>query len=393
MNPFERESSLFFHTYKRLPLEIDRGEGVYLYTKDGKRYLDMFAGLAVNALGYGNPRVLSAIQAQASRYLHLSNYFLQDPQLELADRLIRLSGYRKLFFSNSGTESVEGAIKLSRKWGSANGRREIISFSNAFHGRTMGALSIMDKQKYRDGYEPFLGNCSVVEFNDPSALRAKVSSGTAAVILECIQGEGGIVPITAEFAGELRSLHQKHGFLLIADEIQAGIGRTGKLFAFQHFGLSPDIVVLAKPIGGGLPLGAILGGERVAGVFDVGVHGTTFGGNPVACAAGSAVLDEITEHGLIGRAHSMGALLTAGLRNLRERFPKHIREVRGYGLMVGMEMAASCDSIVAQLRDQGILLNCTNSNVIRFLPPLIVAEEHIATTIAALESILQQLPG
>ncbi len=393
MNAFERESSLFFHTYKRLPLEVDRGEGIYLYTKDGKRYLDMFAGLAVNALGYGNPRVLNAIQAQASRYLHLSNYFLQDPQLELADRLIRLSGYKKLFFSNSGTESIEGAIKLSRKWGAANGRKEILSFSNAFHGRTMGALSIMDKAKYRDGYEPFLEHCSVVEFNNPAALRSKVSSATAAVILECIQGEGGIVPLSTEFAAELRSLHEKHGFLLVADEIQAGIGRTGKFFAFQHFGLSPDIVVLAKPIGGGLPLGAILGGERVAGVFDVGVHGTTFGGNPVACAAGTAVLDEIQEHNLVGRAHDMGALLMAGLRNLHERFPKHIREVRGYGLMVGMEMAAPCDAIVAQLRDQGILLNCTNTNVVRFLPPLIVKEEHIATTVAALESILQRLPG
>ncbi len=387
MNSVEREATYLFHTYKRLPLEIERGEGVYLYTKDGKRYLDMFAGLAVNALGYGHPAVLRAIQEQSHRYLHLSNYFFQDPQLDLAERLIRHSGYRKLFLTNSGTESIEGAIKLARRWGSARGKTGLLSFSNAFHGRTMGALSLMDKPKYREGYGPFLPHCSVAAFNDVDQLRRSVSADTAAVVLECIQGEGGIVPVTAEFASELSALQKKHGFLVVADEIQAGIGRTGRFFGFQHFGLSPDIVVVAKPIGGGLPLGGILGSETVADVFDIGVHGTTFGGNPVACAAGCAVIDEVMNNGLMENARMMGDLLMKKLRELQERYPALVKTVRGHGLMVGMELTQECDSVVAALRARGILLNCTSVNVLRFLPPLIIAEEQIQTTVDALSEI------
>jgi acetylornithine aminotransferase len=391
MNVLDREAEYFFHTYKRLPLEIDRGEGVYLYTKDGKRYLDMFAGLAVNALGYGHPGVVAAITEQSRRYTHLSNYFLQEPQLQLAEQLVRLSGYAKVFLSNSGTESIEGTIKIARKWGSSRGKTDIVSFSNGFHGRTMGALSIMDKPLYKDGYGPFLENCRVAPFNDLEGLRKAVTASTAAVVLEFIQGEGGVCPVTPEFAAEIQSLREKFGFLLVADEIQSGIGRTGRFFGFQHFDATPDIIVVAKPIGGGLPLGAIIGSSAVAGVLSPGMHGTTFGGNPVACAAGLVVLRELTAGGVMKNAEAMGALLLDQLRALQREFPAVVKEVRGYGLMVGMELARECDSVVKTLRERGVLVNGTNVSVLRFLPPLIIQKEHVDLAVHELRMALKNL--
>jgi acetylornithine aminotransferase len=386
----ERESTYLFHTYKRLPLEIDRGEGVYLYTNEGKKYLDMFGGLAVNALGYGHPKVLEAIQVQSRKYIHLSNYFLQEPQMALAELLIKHSGFKKLFFSNSGTESIEGAIKLARKWGSTRGKTDIYSFSNAFHGRTFGALSLMDKPKYRDGYEPFLPNCHVIEFNDVAALRKTVNEKTAAVLLEFIQGEGGITLASRELVDELRTLQQKYDFLIIADEIQAGIGRTGTFFGFQHFNVQPDIVTVAKPLGGGLPLGAIIGNSRVAEVFEPGVHGTTFGGNPVACAAGVVVLQELMNNGVMKNAEAMGNILMKKLQELGKEFPALVKEVRGYGLMIGVELHRDGEQITKQLRDNGVLVNCTNVNVLRFLPPLIINESHITEAITQLRTVFKE---
>jgi acetylornithine aminotransferase len=391
MNVLDREAAFFFHTYKRLPLEIDRGEGVYLYTKDGTRYLDMFSGLAVNALGYAHPGVVAAIADQAKKYTHLSNYFLQEPQLLLAEELVKRSGFSKVFLSNSGTESIEGAIKISRKWGSTRGKTDIVAFSNGFHGRTMGALSIMDKPLYRDGYGPFLDHCHVAPFNDVEALRTAVGPTTAAVIIEFIQGEGGICPVTPAFAAELQRLKEQHGFLLVADEIQAGIGRTGKFFSFQHFPVTPDLVVVAKPIGGGLPLGAILGSTAMAEVLSPGMHGTTFGGNPVACAAGLVVLKELFEGGIMKNAETMGALLHAGLRGLQAEFPALVREVRGYGLMAGMELTRDADPVVKAMRDRRVLVNGTNVNVVRILPPLIVSTEHIETLLKELRTALTAL--
>jgi predicted acetylornithine/succinylornithine family transaminase len=391
MDSLQREAAYFFHTYKRIPLEIERGKGVYLFSKDGKRYLDMFAGLAVNALGYDHPGITAAIAEQSHRYIHLSNYYLQDPQIRLAELLVKHSGYSKVFFGNSGTEAIEGAIKIARKWGSKNGRAEIISFTNAFHGRTMGALSMMDRKKYREGYEPFLDHFRIVGFNDAGALAGAVGAATLAVVLEFIQGEGGICPVTAGFADELERLRKKFGFLLIADEIQSGIGRTGKLFGFQHYRVTPDIVVVAKPLGGGLPLGAIIGGPSVAQVLEPGVHGTTFGGNPVACAAGLVVLTEVLDRGVMGNAAAMGKRLEAGLRALHSEFPQLVREVRGFGLMLGMELTREGETVVSRLRDRGILLNCTNENVLRFLPPLIVEASHIDETVGELREIFRAL--
>jgi predicted acetylornithine/succinylornithine family transaminase len=387
----DREAANFFHTYKRLPLEVERGEGVYLFTRDGKRYLDMFAGLAVNALGYAHPRILEAIRSQASRYTHLSNYFLQETPIRLAEILTKLSGYPRVFFCNSGTEAIEGAIKIARKWGSTRGKSEILSLSNSFHGRTMGALSLMDRPKYRDGFGPFLDGCRVLPFNDPEALRKSVSPKTAAVVLEFIQGEGGIRPVSAEFARTLEELHRKSGFLLIADEIQSGAGRTGKFFGFQHYPVSPEVVTLAKPIGGGLPLGAILATKDVASVLEPGMHGTTFGGNPVACAAGVAVLEEIEEKDLTGRAAALGERLKDGLKGLAKEFPVLIKEVRGFGLMAGAELDRSGEGIAEAMRERGILINCTDTTVLRFLPPLIIEPSHVDETITTLRDILSHV--
>jgi len=390
MNLHDREAATFFHTYKRLPLEIDRGEGVFLIGRDGRRYLDMFAGLAVNALGYAHPRVTQAISAQASRYTHLSNYFLQESQIALAELLTRHSGYGRVFFGNSGTEAVEGALKIARKWGAAKGKTDILSLSNSFHGRTMGALSLMDRPKYRDGFGPFLEHCCMVPFNDVATLRTAVNRKTAAVVLEFIQGEGGIRPVSAEFARTLVALRDEMHFLLVADEIQSGVGRTGRFFGFEHYGVKPDLVTLAKPIGGGLPLGAILAGEEIASILQPGMHGTTFGGNPVACAAGAAVIQEIEEKGLIARAARMGEHLMSGLKGLAREFPM-IKEVRGYGLMVGAELDRPGDAITDTMREKGILINCTDTTVLRFLPPLIIGEEHVDQTVTTLKGVLASL--
>src|SRR3989338_3883073 len=335
---FEKENELFFHTYKRLPLDIVRGEGVYLFDRSGKRYLDFFGGLAVNALGYGHPAVLRAIEEQSRKYIHLSNFFVQEPQVELVERLLSATGFRRAFLCNSGTEALEGAVKLVRKWGGGTGKTRIFGMSNAFHGRTFAALSLMDKAKYRDGYEPMLPGLGTLKFNDVNSLRAGVNAETLAVVLESIQGEGGVFPVTSEFASALNELRDTFGFLIIADEIQAGIGRTGTFFGFEQTGLRPDIVLVAKAIGGGLPLGGILGNDRVAEAFTYGVHGTTFGGNPVACAAGDAVLKEIVDGGLMKNAATIGKELHEVGSRLHQEFPLLVRETRGYGCMIGIDL-------------------------------------------------------
>jgi acetylornithine/N-succinyldiaminopimelate aminotransferase len=387
MSILENEAQLFFKTYKRLSLDVDRGDGCYLYTKDGRKYLDMFSGLAVNALGYNHPGIIAAIEKQIRKYIHLSNFFVQEPQVELADRLLRLAKFQKIFFTNSGTEAIEGTIKLVRKWGKAKNKTTIFGMSNGFSGRTMGSLSIMDKEKYREGYGPFLENCGYVEFNDVDDLRKKVDDATAAIFLEFVQGEGGVVPVSAEFVTALQSLREKHGFLVVADEIQSGIFRTGTLFAFQHYKFTPDIVTIAKPIGGGLPLGAILGNEKVADVWTHGVHGTTFGGNPVACAAGIAVIDALTTNRMAGRIGEASKYLFAQLDSLKKRFPI-IKDVRGYGFMVGVELTVESGPLVDAMLEDGVLVNSTANTVVRILPPLIAGKEEIDILLASFERVL-----
>jgi acetylornithine/N-succinyldiaminopimelate aminotransferase len=386
-----RDATLFMHTYKRLPLEIVRGEGPWLIARDGSRYLDMFGGIAVNALGHAHPAVLRAITEQTGRYIHLSNYFHQEPQQRLADALLRASGYDRVFFANSGTEAIEGALKIARRWGASRSRHELVAMSGAFHGRTMGALSIMDRDKYRNGFAPFLPHCRVCEFGSIDALQETVGAQTAAVALEYIQGEGGIRPVSGAFAQALNDLRDRFGFLIIADEIQSGIGRTGTFFGFEHFGASPDIVTLAKPLGGGLPLGAILAKGDAATVLEPGTHGTTFGGNPVACAAGAAVLREIMEGGVMRRCADVGRSLKSRLEGLQREFPDLVREVRGFGLMLGMELTVPGDPIVSAMQGKGVLINCTDSMVLRFVPPLIIDDEHVEATCAALRECLADL--
>lgn len=370
----EAEERNFFHTYKRLNIKIEKGDGCYLYTDKGDKILDMFGGLAVNILGYNNAKINDVIESQLKKYIHLSNLFYQEPQIVLAEKLTSLSGYNKIFFSNSGTEAIEAALKLIRKYYYNNSKKEIISFTGAFHGRTMGALSLSGRDKYKKYFGPFLENFLTLKFNSKIDLEKNVNENTAAVFLEYIQGEGGINAVTEQFIDALAELREKYGFLIAADEIQAGVGRTGKLHSFEHFRLKPDIVILAKGIGGGLPLGAVLGNERVENVFEFGDHGSTFGGNPVSAAAGLAILNEL-ENGLMNNAKRIGEYLISELKKIQNAKPGKIKEVRGKGLMIGIETSINCKDIVNDMIMKKVLVNCTNENVIRLLPPLIIGKK------------------
>jgi acetylornithine aminotransferase len=388
----ETEEQLFFHNYARLPLEIAYGDGVYLYTPDGRKYLDMIAGIGVNALGYGDKRLLEAINDQASKFIHTSNLFMQKPQFDLAARLLELSGLSKVFFANSGTEAIEAAIKLSRKWASLSGnasKKEVLSLSNCFHGRTYGAMSLTAKAKYVDGFEPLLPDTGMIAFNDIKDLEQKVSGRTAAVFVEFVQGEGGIHRVDEAFIDALKQLAAKFNVLIVADEIQAGCGRTGKFFSYMHFDIEPDLVCVAKPLGGGLPLSALLGNEKVSDVFGHGNHGTTFGGNPVACAAGLALIDAIHDDRLMERAEETGRFMKKGLLQLAGRYPK-ILEVRQYGLMIGITVDRDAKYYVEQALQKNLLINATSQNVIRLLPPLTISQDEAKLCIGTLNEIFSE---
>ncbi len=385
MNLQEKESTFLLQTYKRLPVEVDHADGVYIYGKDGKKYLDFFGGLAVNALGYNNVRVKAAIVDQINRYMHMSNMFYMDVQVEFAEMLCKLSGYPRVFLTNSGTEAIEAAIKLSRKWGKKEEKVKLFALSNSFHGRTLGALSLTDRLKYRQGFEPFVPEINHIGFNNVSELRQRVDKQTAAVFIEFIQGEGGVNVVSDEFVEELFSLKQKHGFLVIADEIQSGIYRTGKFFAFEHYGARPDMVTVAKPIGGGLPLGGLLVDSHLVDVMGYGAHGTTFGGNPVSCAAGLATLKELSEREIVFHVTKVGGYLKQRLLEFKAKHPDFVSEVRGLGLMIGVECKSECGEFVSQLLSDGVLASCTNGNVIRLLPPLVIEENHVDILISKLE--------
>jgi acetylornithine aminotransferase len=372
---FEIERAYLLQTYKRTPISISHGNGVYLYSEDGKKYLDFFSGLAVNALGYGNEKVIQAIEKQIKKYIHLSNYYVCTPQVELAEKLVQYTGLAKVFFTNSGTEAAEASLKLIRKF--CGPGKKIITFSNAFHGRTYGALSLGGKEKYKKYFSPLIPNIVQLEFNNPDQLEKNIDSNTAAVYLECIQGEGGVRVASEDFVSKLKSLKKEFDFILVADEVQTGIGRTGKPFAYNHFNLSPDIVMIAKAIGGGLPLGALITNEKYSSIFDYGDHGSTFGGNPVACAAGLVVVDEIFENGLIDQVAGLGKYFNDQLRLIWVSNPEKIVDIRGLGFMIGVELKHSCSSIIEEFRKNEILVNCTSENVIRILPPLISTQLEI----------------
>lgn len=385
----EREQRRFIQTYRRLPLEIDRAEGMYIYTRDGRRYLDFLGGIAVNGAGHSHPRIVQAITDQAARYAHVSNFFYQDVQVEFVERLCRLSGYDRAFLCNSGTEATDGALKMVRKWSSKRNRTTVFGFTGGFHGRGYGALSLMDKPAYKDGMGPFLPDTGILPYNDSNALRENIDETTAAVFIEFLQGEGGLRHADEEFVRTLAELRDTFGFLIVADEVQAGCGRTGKFFSFEHYGIRPDIVTTAKVIGAGLPLGAILVTEELGSVWDYGKHGTTFGGNAIACAAGSVLLDMIEEE-LMQRVVWNGNLLIQALSTLQQEFPGKVVEVRGRGAMVGLALSEPAAPHVQRLLEAGIIANTTNETVIRLLPPYIFGEEDIAELIGGLRTSLAQ---
>lgn len=389
MSWIEMADQYFLPVFKRLPVEVDRGEGVYLIDRSGKRYLDFLSGIGVNALGYSHPAVLQAMEKQMHRNLHLSNYFVQDVQIELAERLIRYSGMARLFFTNSGTEAVEGALKIVKKWANQHGKSEIICFEGAFHGRTIGALSVTAQEKYQKSFQPLLPGIQHIPYNNVEKLRETVTEKTAAVVLEFVQGEGGVVPATPEFVAELASLREKFHFLIIADEIQAGIGRTGYFFSYEHYGIRPDILTSAKALGGGMPLGAFLVSEPLVNVLVRGEHGTTFGGNPVSCAAGIAVVDELMENGLLDHVKEVGEYFSAQLRELQKKYPEKIKEVRGRGLMQAMVINEEGYPYVLKGIENGLIFNATATNVLRFLPPLIVTKAEIDTAVEVLSTVLK----
>jgi predicted acetylornithine/succinylornithine family transaminase len=385
---YTRDKKVFFPTYDRFTIgQIVSASGTYIYTENGDRYLDVIAGLGVNALGHSHPAIVKAVQEQAALYMHLSNLYLQDVQVALAEKLSAMSGWSKVFFTNSGTEAVEGALKLARKYFSSPDKSELVGVSNCFHGRTYGALSVMDKEKYRNGYGPFIEDSKcMIPYSEENLLQS-VSEKTAAVIIEVIQGEGGIVEIPVSFVNALHELQNKYGFLIIADEIQSGIGRTGKFFAYDHYGLRPDIVVCAKAIGGGLPLGAILSNDTIASAFTPGAHGTTFGGNALACAAGLAVLTEL-EGGLIEKVNTESAYLHHKLFELKEKYPQTITEIRGKGFMIGVELAKPAKEIHNSLLEKKFITNVTANTVLRLLPPLIFDHENTDDFIRAFDEVL-----
>jgi acetylornithine/N-succinyldiaminopimelate aminotransferase len=372
---FEREKELFLPTYKRIPIKISYGEGVHLYDNKSNKYLDFFSGLAVNALGYGHPKIVQAVCSQISKFSHLSNNYITDIQIEFAELLLKYSGMSKTFLTNSGTESIEAAIKLIRKKFGPD--KKIYSLTNGFHGRTYGSLSLTEKEKYKKGFEPFLPNIYKIRFNDVGDLKSKIDENTAAVFLEFIQGEGGINVISGEFVSTLSELREKFKFAVVIDEIQTGIGRTGKPFSFNHYNFKPDIISSAKAIGGGLPLGAVLTSPEFDNILETGKHGTTFGGNPVSCAAGKVVLEEVFENGLMENVNKDGEYFLNQLSELQKLFPDKIKEVRGKGFIIGIELFFDGSKIVEQMRERNILTNCTNNNVIRILPPLIAGKNEI----------------
>jgi len=376
--------------YPRCDVRPVRGEGCYLIGERGERYLDFASGIAVNALGHGDPRLVKAIADQAATLMHVSNLY-GSPQGEKFARMIVDSTFADtVFFTNSGAEAVECAIKTARRYHYANGeahRHKIISFSNAFHGRTLGTISATDQPKMRDGFEPLLPGFQVVPFNDLDAATAAVDENTAGFLLETVQGEGGLAPATPEFLTGLRALCDEQGLLLILDEVQCGMGRTGTLFAHEHYGVAPDIMAVAKGIGAGFPLGACLATEKAAKGMVAGTHGSTYGGNPLAMAVGTTVWGIINAPEFLAHVRAMGERLRAGLEQLIPNHDALFDSVRGKGLMLGLRLKADSRAFVAHLRDNhGLLTVAAGDNVVRILPPLVIDESHIAECLAKLSA-------
>ena len=386
------EAKYLLHTYDRLPVLFTHAKGVYLFADDGSKYLDFLSGIGVMALGYSHPAITKVIKQQAEKLVHVSNLFYTEQPSALAQKLAKLSGLDRAFFSNSGTEAWEGALKIARVVASGKGltkRTRFLALENSFHGRTMGSVATTFTEKYRKPFAPVMPGVTFVKFNDVEDLKANFDDDVCAICLEPIQGEGGIHAVSPEFMKAARELTKKSGALLLLDEIQCGLGRTGKMFAFQHYGVKPDVVTIAKPLAAGLPLGAILVTEEVALAIHPGMHGTTFGGGPLACAVALEVLKVIDEDKILRNVKEVGGYFLDLLQQLDTRHGC-IVDVRGVGLMVGLELDSVdlAKAVQKAMFDQKIIINRTHETVLRFLPPFVITKKHVETVVKALDQIL-----
>ncbi len=373
-------------TYNRFPLAFERGNGMYVYDEDGKEYLDFVSGIAVNSLGHNHPKLVKAISEQAEKLIHISNLYYTKPQCTLAQKLVENGELDRVFFCNSGAEAIEAALKLARKYGSKTGRQEIITMHRSFHGRTFGAVTATGQAHYHEGFGDMLPHIKYAEFNNIASLEEAVTENTIAVLMEPVQGEGGIIPADKEYIKAVRALCDEKDILLLFDEVQCGVGRLGTLFAYQSFGVVPDIVSAAKGIAGGVPCGIMLAKEEVANAFKPGDHASTFGGNPLAAAAGNVVVDELTG-GLLENVKTQGKYLREGLEAFAKKHSDVITDVRGMGLMQGIELNKPASGYISAAIENGLLLVGAGSNVIRFVPSLIVRKEDIDKALDILERV------
>lgn len=385
----EEISKHFIHVYNR-NLIFTKGEGVYLYDSQGSKYLDMGAGIAVCALGYSNEEYKQALKEQINKIIHTSNLYFNEPAIQAAAYITEATGLDKVFFTNSGTEAIEGAIKLARKYAylkNKDSKGGIIAMEHSFHGRSMGALSVTGTKHYREPFEPLIGGVSFAEYNNLESVKALVNQDTCAIIMETLQGEGGIYPATEEFITGIRKLCDENDILLILDEIQCGMGRTGKMFTYQHYGIMPDILTTAKALGCGVPVGAFAASSRVADAMCPGDHGTTYGGNPLATAAVCKVFEIFQEKGILQHVNETAPYLREKLGELKDKHNTIIKDIRGKGLMLGMELAVPASHIVTEALKNNLILISAGSNIIRFVPPLIIEKEHIDTMYSILDGI------
>ena len=378
------------HSYTRQPISIVRGRGTRVYDLEGREYLDFVAGVAVNVLGHGHPDLIAAIQKQSQHLLHASNLYYTEPQVKLAEALVEHSFAKKVFFCNSGAEANEAAIKLARryahgKYGTA--RFEIITMLQSFHGRTMATLTATGQEKVQKGFEPLLPGFTYVPFNDLNAVEQAITPATAAIMLELVQGEGGVQVADQAYIKSLRGLCRDRDILLILDEVQTGMGRTGTLFAYEHYGIQPDIMTLAKGLGGGLPIGACLATEEVAAALTPGTHASTFGGNPLACSAALAVMRVLLEGRVLTQSRAVGQYMAKSLLDLKDRLP-NVKDARGLGLLQGLELSVDGQPVVTDCLNRGLLINCTMDRVLRFVPPLIITQREIDRLINVLADVL-----
>lgn len=383
-----------YETYNRVPLRFERGEGVWLTTESGERYMDFAAGIAVNSLGHAHPHLVAALKAQADKLWHLSNLYDVPGQEQLARRLTEATFADRVFFTNSGAEALEAAIKTARRYQYSKGHPErfhIITFEGAFHGRTLATIAAGGQAKYLEGFGPKVQGFDQVPFDDLDALKAAITEATAAILIEPIQGEGGLRLVSKDFLRALRALCDEHGLLLILDEVQSGVGRTGKLFAHEWAGVTPDIMAVAKGIGGGFPLGACVATEEAASGMKPGTHGTTYGGNPLAMAVGNAVLDVVLVDGFLDHVRDVALVFRQGLEGLKDRFPDVIEEIRGEGLMLGIKAKVPNIDLLVAMREEHLLAVPAGDNVIRLLPPLVVTAEEARDGLSRIERAADKL--